>query len=207
MLMLSVFSVGVNLTAPTAQCDEGFYCTSGVDTPMPLLLNDTQCLLDRVHQSVGDLCPVGYYCPRGSGYPQPCPAGSYQNSAGSSQCETCPPGYYCLTNTSDYTVNMCPGGYYCPLGTTDSYQYACPPGTFNNLTQQQSLEACQACPPGKYCQGYGNNFWTGDCDPGYYCLNGSDLAQVFIQSSADVYIYCVCYILSYIPSCALNSWS
>ena len=168
-------------------CDEGYYCTSGVDVPKPLLLNDTQCLLDRVHQSVGDLCPVGYFCLSGSGYPQPCPAGYYQNTAGSFQCKSCPAGYYCVANTSDYSPHTCPGGYFCPLNTEYPYQHPCLPGTFNNLTQQHGPEACQPCPPGKYCQGYGNDYWTGDCDPGYYCLNGSDQGRVRMTSADCIY--------------------
>jgi hypothetical protein len=166
------------LTSPTGDCLAGYYCVSGSDRANPLMLNDTQCPTGTVHPIIGHQCPAGHYCPIGSEYPIGCPAGSYQDLTNQNHCKACPLGHYCYANTSDYTPNICPGGYYCELNTTDTYQYPCPPGTFNNLTQQHSIAACESCTQGMYCQGHGNAYPTGNCSAGWYCTNGSDTAQV-----------------------------
>ena len=61
---------GVNLTEPTGDCWEGYYCVSGVDKPNPLMLNDSQCPEDTVHPIIGHACPPGTYCVTGSDYPE-----------------------------------------------------------------------------------------------------------------------------------------
>ena len=53
----------------TTQCDPGYYCTSGSSTPRPLGV-------------VGNRCPAGKFCPKGTKDPFPCPAGSYSNATG-----------------------------------------------------------------------------------------------------------------------------
>ena len=58
-----------NLTAPVAVCDDGYFCTSGVDTAQPDGVTNT---------GTGGICPVGHRCPAGSVTPDPCPAGQYQ---------------------------------------------------------------------------------------------------------------------------------
>lgn len=48
--------------------------------------------------SGNDICPPGFFCPRGTGVPVPCPPGSYSSAPGLSsedQCQPCPPGHYC----------------------------------------------------------------------------------------------------------------
>lgn len=57
-----------NLTAPAGDCDPGFYCTSGVNTPTPTGNNTGE----------GDICPAGHKCPGATTLPIGCPAGSYQ---------------------------------------------------------------------------------------------------------------------------------
>lgn len=169
---------GTNLTSPTGDCWPGYYCISGVDKANPLMLNDSQCPTGTTHPIIGHLCPAGHYCPSGTDYPIGCPAGSYQDLTNQDYCKACPLGHYCYANTSDYAPNICPGGYYCPINTTDLYEFPCPPGTFNNLTQQHSIDSCESCTPGMYCQGHGNAYPTGNCSAGWYCTNGSDASQV-----------------------------
>ena len=44
------------------------------------------------------ICPVGHYCPEGSGVPSPCPAGTYTNTQGLTDvlnCTDCDPGKFC----------------------------------------------------------------------------------------------------------------
>ena len=44
------------------------------------------------------ICPVGNYCPMGSGLPTPCPRGTYTNTLGlvhEDNCTACDSGMYC----------------------------------------------------------------------------------------------------------------
>ena len=43
-------------------------------------------------------------------YIQGCPAGSYNNLTGQTNCFDCPPGYYCPGNTTTYEAFPCPAG-------------------------------------------------------------------------------------------------
>ena len=65
------------LGSPTDQCNQGYYCTGGATTHSPT---------DGV---TGDICPMGYYCPRGSVTGIPCPIGYYLNTTGSSVVSSC----------------------------------------------------------------------------------------------------------------------
>lgn len=181
---------GNNLTSPSGQCDEGYYCVSGVDKSNPVMLNDTQCPTSSIHPIIGHICPAGHYCPQGTDFPVACPAGSYQDLTNQWGCKDCPEGYFCPSNTSDYMLNVCPAGYYCPVNTTDQYANACPPGTFNNLTQQKDLSACVSCTPGTYCQGHGNAAPTANCSAGWYCTNGSSEFQVSIGLGKHEFWFC-----------------
>ena len=45
-----------------------------------------------------DVCPIGYYCTNGTGYPTPCPIGTFsivQQVESVDGCEPCPAGHYC----------------------------------------------------------------------------------------------------------------
>lgn len=178
LMHLLHFLTGSNLTSPTGTCQEGYYCVSGADKANPVMLNNTQCPTDTVHPIIGNTCPPGHYCPKGTKYPVGCPSGTYQDLANQKDCKSCPEGFFCLANTSDYSVNICPPGYYCSVNTTDRYQHACGAGTFNNLTQQKDAGACVSCTPGTYCQGAGNAAPTGNCSAGWYCTGGSSQAHV-----------------------------
>ena len=73
-------------TEPTAECNDGYYCTLGAYTSTPT---------DGV---TGDICPPGRYCGTGSVTGEPCPIGTFSNIEGLSnetQCEDCTPGFYC----------------------------------------------------------------------------------------------------------------
>lgn len=44
------------------------------------------------------ICPVGHFCPVGSGAPTSCPNGTYTDALGNTggnDCEPCDPGKYC----------------------------------------------------------------------------------------------------------------
>lgn len=72
----------------TALSTTGYFCSLGSSEPSP------------VSKHYGDVCPMGHFCPRGSGSPRPCPVGSFLPEPGAStpsHCHSCPPGKYCLT--------------------------------------------------------------------------------------------------------------
>ncbi|XP_048369079.1 uncharacterized protein LOC125442027 [Sphaerodactylus townsendi] len=54
-----------------------------------------------------DICPPGHYCPNGTGYPIPCPPGSFSTSLGlksERECQPCPAGLYCSqSGMSDFS--------------------------------------------------------------------------------------------------------
>lgn len=124
------------------------------------------------YTGIGTICPPGTYCEPGSSTPKSCLPGTYNDEKGQRACKSCPEGYYCLSGANSFKSAVCPSGFYCPNNTKTPNEYPCPPGTYNNMTQQKSSSSCISCPPGKYCEGHGNTWPTGDCHAGWYC-NGS----------------------------------
>ena len=159
-----------NATATTGQCDAGHFCRSGSDTRTPT----------GVTKGDAGVCPLGYYCPTGTGAPNACPPGTFNNDTGISdvaQCQTClegyyceqfglawptglcEPGYYCAggSNTSrpDDTTSTggpCPAGSYCPEGS--SSPHLCEAGTYTTISLQAN---CTECPAGYYCEAGATN--------------------------------------------------
>ncbi len=116
--------------------------------------------------STGGPCPVAHYCPEGTSNPVACPAGSYANVTGLSNCTLCPAAYYCPSNIVTYEVFPCPEGHVCPDGTEYADQFPCPKGYYRNETQGQSLNDCSPCPAAMYCGREGLTHPSGFCDPG-----------------------------------------
>ena len=151
------------LRSPTGVCHAAFYCTIGINTPEP----------GGNHSGVGGICPTGHYCPQNSSHPIECLAGTFNPYFGQASCFVCPAGFYCGATSTDLSNSSCPGGHYCPEGTKFDMQYPCPSGTYNSFTGAHNISACEACPPGMYCEGSGLSSPTGVCSPGYYCVSGS----------------------------------
>ena len=63
-----MFCDGIGLTAPSGECDEGYFCVSGINNRRPQLSNYTTCVSPLPIISIGGVCPAGYYCPKGSSY-------------------------------------------------------------------------------------------------------------------------------------------
>jgi sugar lactone lactonase YvrE len=67
------------------------------------------------------LCPVGFFCPSGTGTALPCPAGSFGNASGlsaptcSGPC-TAAPGFACPGGSTTPAGMPCPPGHACPGG-------------------------------------------------------------------------------------------
>ena len=152
------------LKHPSGNCNPGYYCEIGSDRPNPMSINCNISL-------IGDICWTGHMCKEGSDKPQVCPAGSYQNERGQSNCLPCPEGYFCPSQTSSLKGLECPAGYYCPENTTHLHQYPCPAGSYNPLTGSSSKTACLPCPGGKYCReaSYTAN---GNISEGFFCVEG-----------------------------------
>ncbi|XP_050179054.1 multiple epidermal growth factor-like domains protein 6 isoform X3 [Myiozetetes cayanensis] len=173
------------LSVPSGECAAGFYCEGEAALPKPT---------DGV---TGNVCPVGTFCTAASAVPQLCPAGTFSSLPGRrtlSECQPCPSGFYCeepgLSAPSgecwagyycdsqqgpviDFTLYPCPRGFYCPPGTSRSSQYSCPAGTFGPRQKLRTIQECQKCPPGKYCESPGLAAPTGDCAEGFWCKSGA----------------------------------
>lgn len=167
------YCLGSNLTSTTADCQAGYYCTSGAKTPTPT--GNETCVAG--HNVVAAACPIGHFCPTGTDYPKPCHPGSYQDTMNQALCKACPAGYFCLANTSAITnAILCPVGHYCPVNTTTAVSYPCPAGSFNNQTGANALDKCIPCTPRYYCAGTANENPDGLCTEGHFCAGGASNA-------------------------------
>ena len=110
------------LTTYSTRCDAGFYCLRGAKVGNPDGSNAT-----------GGPCPVGSYCPPGTGTPKGCEPGTFTNLTGQTTCQPCCAGYYCDGNSSACDKE-CPPGHYCPEQTKYAEQFPCPRGYYNNKT-------------------------------------------------------------------------
>ena len=85
-----------------------------------------------------------------------------------------------MSSISSFT---CPVGYYCTQG---SYiQSPCPAGSFTASTGLQSVDQCTPCTLGSYCQYYGLNAVTGNCNAGYYCYQNAFTNEPWIESAGE----------------------
>jgi hypothetical protein len=117
---------------------------------------------------MGDICPIGSYCPTGSTTHIFCPNGTYSNHTGAAVCYVCPEGFYC---TNRDNAEQCPAGYFCPEGTGADIQ-PCPAGTYSPVLGLIRQSQCTQCDGGKYCQIPGLSEVSGNCSAGYYCESG-----------------------------------
>eukprot|EP00817_Percolomonadidae_sp_ATCC50343_P003418 CAMPEP_0117418838 /NCGR_PEP_ID=MMETSP0758-20121206/542_1 /TAXON_ID=63605 /ORGANISM="Percolomonas cosmopolitus, Strain AE-1 (ATCC 50343)" /LENGTH=4727 /DNA_ID=CAMNT_0005199587 /DNA_START=68 /DNA_END=14251 /DNA_ORIENTATION=+ len=138
------------LTAPTGKCSKGFYCPPGQSIPAPAAY----------------ICTQGHFCNEGAIQPSPCPAGTFSNTPGSSNCTACPKGKWCDVGTT--TPQPCPANFYCPLGV--NAPITCPNGTYSTATGLSESKECVLCPASKFCI---NGKVAGNCDAGYFCNSGS----------------------------------
>jgi len=77
---------GVGNIAETDQCDAGYYCKEKAISATP------------TDGTTGNQCPLGHYCPKGSGAPIACPIGTYLDEKGKTvdtDCKACPTGKIC----------------------------------------------------------------------------------------------------------------
>ena len=124
------------------------YINQTIANVLPSDLNDT--IIKRPQQ-----CPTGYYCQLKTKSPVPCPIGSYQSLAGSTECVPCPLGRLCPSINMSYPSN-CPAGYYCE----GNKQLACPAAYYCLINTEtgdpnstSTIYVPLPCPPGTYCTG------------------------------------------------------
>ncbi len=156
---------GKSVSTDCANCDAGTACPK----------------YGNIKSYSGIVCPPGYYCPAGTGYPTqfPCPNGTYSDEyklTDVSQCLICPKGYACSNGTNRYNnqILKCAPGYYCPDGTGSPTQNPCPGGYYQPFTGADDVSACATykCPPGSFCPA-GSPWPAGSCLDGFYCPEGS----------------------------------
>jgi len=147
---------GVASVSSSILCTEGYYCLNGTVTPT----------LE---------CPRGHKCPLGTGWPVPCPAGTYQDELKKGTCKSATAGFY-AEGAGNENMTVCAPGYYCLENTTFRTQYPCPKGTFSDKYQLPREADCMNCTGGSYCASNGLTEPTGICQKGYYCLGGSSSA-------------------------------
>jgi hypothetical protein len=140
------------------QCAASYYCAVSASRPDPT---------DNV---TGNLCPRGHYCPPGTGTPQKCPAGTFNNATGlynASQCRPCVPGWYCELPGLVQPTGQCFGGYYCPPAQTSPTPPAhrCPVGYRCPFGSAEPLH----CDAGTQAMGVGGLDVCGQCTRGYFC--------------------------------------
>jgi hypothetical protein len=172
-------------------CSAGYTCYSGSPVPNPssgllnwlgIAQNWQACAGSNstsfsfgngtCTNTVGGLCPAGFYCGLGNSVPLACPNGTYQPSPGASlvsQCMACAAGGLCqLAGTANPTP--CPPGSYC-FGNT---AYLCPAGTYNRLASQSNITSCLPCVAGYTCSYAGlGDYSASPCPMFSYCPSGS----------------------------------
>ena len=92
-------------------------------------------------------CPAGHYCPFGSPYPVPCPAGTFCSGPASGYYSGCSIGSYCPTGSS--SPFECPAGTWSPSNSLPCN--ICPAGTWSSAIRATSEATCVTCAAGYYC--------------------------------------------------------
>ena len=172
----------IKLKEPTDDCEAGFFCWGGAESPEPVFNDDNSTGQEIV--LYGDQCHPGHYCPQGTTMMHPCGPGTYNEVKGSkdvSACLQCPPGKYCNETGAASWAGSCYAGYHCSGGATrpdppDSlcplYHY-CPPGTetpqqcdHGQYTSVVGSVECEWCPGGHFCD---QGSPIRPCPKGHYC--------------------------------------
>ncbi|CAG5113265.1 Oidioi.mRNA.OKI2018_I69.chr2.g7385.t1.cds [Oikopleura dioica] len=162
-------------------CEAGYYCNgTNYDPGFNDLTRDEQL----------NECPLYHYCEKKSAYPTTCKAGTYNHDKTglkeSEECDDCPPGvfctagriadeclagYVCKGKASNAQFEPCKNGFYCPAGSKEHLK--CPTGLMI-VGAGKSINECDLCPGGSYCDEAETPTVAKPCNPGHYCLYGRD---------------------------------
>ncbi|KAM6431631.1 uncharacterized protein PHA67_001199 [Liasis olivaceus] len=133
-------------------CPSGYFHSSGMTTsPCPrgsfepreksLKLSNRSSYFPGLKQCLK--CPVGYFCPNGMSYPNPCPVGTYNPLQGqdeSTDCRTCPAGKACTQ------TGLAQPDSDCMLGLRGEAETTCPMPSGTLLPSgYQTPNAIQVC--------------------------------------------------------------
>ncbi|XP_055369802.1 uncharacterized protein si:ch211-286b4.4 [Betta splendens] len=178
------------LAAPTGVCSPGYLCIHGAVSSQP------------ESGPTGRRCSAGSYCPPGTDYMVPCPAGTFSSIDGAvsvEACQPCLPGRYCAEVGLSLPSGPCRPGFYC----TEGSQTATPWGNNTGDTRSPSPLSGDstagrfrgnACPAGHFCP-------EGSAQPSP-CPPGTFLGRSGAESEADCE---ACYPGFFCPSWAQTS--
>lgn len=102
----------------------------------------------NISTGVGGPCPVGHYCPEGSGLPLPCPLGTFSNR------------YFIVLHIHVQYLNE--------LDKWMTELKMCLHSLYITANS-----GCTVCPAGKFCGSVGLSRPSGLCKEGFYCPPGS----------------------------------
>ena len=128
-------------------------------------------------------CPVGYYCPAGTG-------------ADGTKPIICPPGHYCPEGNPEGKPRPCePGSFSTEEGLSQNQCTPCPQNTYNHLYGQQS---CRPCGPSSFanpgsskctCEGTNRAFQYSDgtciCQNGFVYYSLAEADESSLNDGAD----------------------
>ncbi|NXX30207.1 AB24G protein, partial [Nicator chloris] len=115
-------------------------------------------------------CPRGHYCPEGTPFPVPCPAGTFNNATGEcgsqDSCVPCSPGAFCASAGLSSPTGPCSQGFYCPanFSSVSPTAFLCPKGHFCG----SGTALPRPCPAGQYQPATGSASCI-PCQRGFFC--------------------------------------
>ncbi|CAG5098823.1 Oidioi.mRNA.OKI2018_I69.XSR.g16008.t1.cds [Oikopleura dioica] len=166
------YCVGLGQTSITGDCEEGYWCSGGNESPRP------ENELNSTGNLIGNACSPGEECD--TIVATPCAEGFYQPDFRKNHCEMCPAGFYCKEKGTTVPVE-CPQGNYCPEGTGSNATYEdgipCPDGSTGSRPGLVDFDDCTLCAAGKYCNSTSISIDPQglNCTEGHYCSGGSSV--------------------------------
>ncbi|XP_077045946.1 uncharacterized protein LOC143695621 [Agelaius phoeniceus] len=107
---------------PDGLCSAGYFCHGGATDATPR---------GTAGFPLSGPCPPGHYCPQGTPFPVPCPAGTLNNATGGGSqdsCVPCSPGAFCASVGLSSPTGPCSEGFYCPanFSSVSPTAFLCP---------------------------------------------------------------------------------
>ncbi|XP_053729819.1 SCO-spondin isoform X1 [Synchiropus splendidus] len=172
--------MGLSSISGCEPCPPGSYCASfGLAAPTGACSPGYLCLLRSLSSQPGDgatggRCAAGWYCPQGTSYMVPCPAGTFSSVAGAvnlEACQLCLPGHYCAEDGLSSPSGPCKPGFFCTVGSPTatplwniSVDGTCP--SSNSGVPTLGRYHGDVCPAGHFCPGGSEK--PSPCPPGTF---------------------------------------
>lgn len=151
------------MNATTTKITQGFACAKG-----EILNKETEELPECIPCAKGSVF-AGTQCVL-------CPAGSYQDKDGQSECKKCPEGTFTRasgTTSRSGCLAVCGNGMYSDTGLIPCQ--LCPRHTFSGPPLSAGYKKCDACPEGTYTENLGAigpSHCKKPCQPGHFSDSG-----------------------------------